>query len=237
MKAIGFIFARGGSKGLPRKSVKLLGGKPLIVHAIEQALASSYIKRVIVSTDCEVIARIAQKHGAEVPFMRPAELASDTAPERLAWRHAIEYVRANDKDSDFDVFVSVPTVAPLRKPEDIDACVEKLVSTDADTVFTVARTTRSPFFNMVTLDAEANARIVVPVESVFTRRQDAPACFDITPVCYASRPDAVLRHETLFGGVVKAVEVPVERAFDIDTPWDFHLVELIYNDLHRNDGE
>jgi N-acylneuraminate cytidylyltransferase len=233
MKAIGFIFARGGSKGLPRKNVKLLGGKPLITHAVEQALASTHINRVIVSTEDEEIARVAREYGAETPFMRPAELATDAAPERLAWRHAVEYLRANDPDGDFDVFVSVPAVAPLRSPEDIDACVNKLVSTDADTVFTVVKTTRSPFFNMVTLDAQANVRIAVPLDSTITRRQDAPSCWDITPLCYASRPDSILKYDTLFGGVVKAVEVPVERAFDIDTPWDFRLTELIYNDLHK----
>ena len=94
MKIVGFVFARGGSKGIPRKNLCLLGGKPLIVHAIEAALASRHISRVVISTEDEEIARVAREHGAEVPFMRPAELASDTAPEWLAWQHAIRAVTA-----------------------------------------------------------------------------------------------------------------------------------------------
>src|SRR5687767_5970077 len=86
---VGFIFARGGSKGIPRKNIRLLGGKPLIAYSIEAARASRFIERVIVSTDDPEIAKVAQQYGAEIPFIRPAELAQDNSPEWLAWQHAV----------------------------------------------------------------------------------------------------------------------------------------------------
>src|SRR5690349_10660690 len=121
MSVIAFIFARGGSKGIPRKNLRTLGGRPLLAWSIETAAACPEIDRVIVSTDDAEIAEVGRAHGAETPFMRPADLATDTSPEWLSWQHAIRTVRS--QSGPFDLFVSVPTTSPLRRPEDISAAI------------------------------------------------------------------------------------------------------------------
>ena len=112
MKVLGFVFARGGSKGVPGKNIKSLAGKPLITYSIEAGLESVLIDRVIVSTDDKEIKNYAILAGAEVPFIRPAQLASDDSPEWLSWQHAISEIRK--RDGDFDVFVSIPATSPAE---------------------------------------------------------------------------------------------------------------------------
>ncbi len=219
---VAFIFARGGSKGVPRKNIRPLGGKPLIAHAIDTARASRHIQRVVVSTDDAEIAAAARQHGAEVPFLRPAELASDTASEWLAWQHALTALA-----SPVDVFVSVPPTAPLRAVADVDACIEKLRAGDADIVVTVKRAERSPYFNMVCLDPDGAARLVIPPTGEIVRRQDAPKVYDMTTVAYAARPQFIMRSRGVFDGKVQAVIVPPERAVDIDTELDFAFAEFL----------
>jgi CMP-N-acetylneuraminic acid synthetase len=226
VRTVCFIFARGGSKGLPGKNIKHLAGKPLIGHAICIARASALIETVIVSTDDPAIAEAALSEGAEVPFMRPAELASDSAPEWLAWRHAIDWFeRARGP---FDIFLSLPPTSPFRSIQDVELCVKTLVSDpSADAVITVRDAERSPYFNMVSLDNQGYAALVIPPKGKLTRRQDAPQVFDITTVAYATRPTFVQRANHLFEGMVLSVQVPAERALDIDTPYDFEVAEAI----------
>lgn len=226
MRALAFIFARGGSKGVPRKNVKPLAGLPLIGHSIRIAKACPSLGDVIVSTDDDEIAETALALGAQVPFRRPAELASDTASEWLAWRHAIEWVR--DNRGMFDNFVSLPTTSPFRSVEDVEACIDILRRDPAtDVVTTVRKADRSPWFNMVTLDADGLAQLVIrPAEGV-VRRQDAPTVYDMTTVAYAARSRFVLERNGLFDGRMRVVEVPAERALDIDTPYDFAIADLI----------
>jgi CMP-N-acetylneuraminic acid synthetase len=220
------IFARGGSKGVPRKNVRMLAGKPLIAHAIEIARASTLIDRVFVSTDDLEIADVASRHGADVPFVRPASLARDDSPEWQAWQHAIRTL-AGDGPPDWAAFVSIPTTAPLRRVEDVDACITALLTSDADLVMTVRRAERSPYFNMVTMDDKGYARLVIEPAGAIARRQDAPAVYDITTVAYAARPAFVLSASSMFEGRVKAVVVAPERALDIDTELDFRMAECL----------
>ncbi len=228
------IFARGGSKGVTRKNVRLLAGKPLIAYAIKAALASALIDRVIVSTDDREIADVSAAFGAEVPFLRPVELARDDSPEWLAWQHAIRTLDGRDGSPKWDAFVSVPTTSPLRTVGDIDACVSALLAGDADIVITVRPAERSPYFNMVTLDDRGYARLAMPPARDTVRRQDAPVMFDITTVAYAARPAFVLSATSLFQGRVQAVVVPPERALDIDTEFDFRIAEFLLLDAQRS---
>jgi len=223
---IGCIFARGGSKGIPRKNIRPLAGKPLIAYAIETAKQSRYIRRVIVSTDDPEIAGIAIEWGAEVPFIRPPKLAGDKAPEWLAWRHAIEEIRKESGEMP-DVFVSIPPTSPLRSVSDIDRCISELLESDADIIITVKQADRSPYFNMVTLNEEGYARVVIQQDKTISRRQDAPVVYDMTTVAYAARPGFVMRASGIFQGRVKAVEIPPERAVDIDTELDFRFAEFL----------
>lgn len=224
---VGFIFARGGSKGLPRKNLRLLRGKPLLAHAIEAGRASRYVQRVIVSTEDAEIAETARRYGAEVPFVRPAELATDEASERLAWRHAIHALEAMPGEARVDVLVSLPATSPLRAVEDVDACVRTLLEGDADLVITVSEARRSPYFNMVVLDDAGYARLVVPPELEVRRRQDAPRVYDMATVAYAARREQALSERPWYQSKVRAVIVPLERAVDIDTELDLQFAEFL----------
>jgi CMP-N-acetylneuraminic acid synthetase len=228
MKAVAFIFARGGSKGLPGKNIRPLDGKPLIAWSIDHALAVKRIKRVIVSTDSEEIAVVARGYGAEVPFMRPAELARDDSPEWLAWRHALNYLRKTSGALP-EVMVSVPTTAPLRLSLDIENCLDAYGKGDVDMVITVTDAHRSPYFNMVKTNADGTVGLVNPPQSAIARRQDAPVVYDMATVCYVANPEFVMTHNATFDGRVKAVHVPTERAIDIDTLLDFNIAESLLN--------
>ena len=228
MKAVAFIFARGGSKGLPGKNIRPLNGKPLIVWSIEHALAVKRIDRVIVSTDSDEIAELARQYGAEVPFMRPAELAGDNSPEWLAWRHALNYLRESTGALP-EVMVSVPTTAPLRLPIDIENCLDEYEKGNADMVITVTDAHRSPYFNMVKTNADGSVGLVNPPQSTIARRQDAPVVYDMATVCYVANPEFVMTHNATFEGKVKAVNIPTERAIDIDTLLDFQIAESLLN--------
>jgi len=218
---VAFVFARGGSKGVPRKNLRLLAGKPLIAHAIGHAKAAAGVDRVVVSTEDPEIADVAREWGAEVPFMRPAELATDEAPEWLAWRHAIE------QTGDVGTFVCVPATAPLRQPGDIEACLGRLAEGGLDVVFAVTPAAHNPYFNMVTVDGDGLAHLAMQADESHHRRQSAPVMFDITTVCYAARPQFIERADGLFDGRVGVIEVPPERALDIDTEFDFRVAEAL----------
>jgi CMP-N-acetylneuraminic acid synthetase len=226
MKTVAFIFARGGSKGIPRKNLQDLGGMPLLGHAITCAQAVKSVDRVIVSTDDEQIAAVAQDFGADVPFLRPAELASDGAAEILAWQHALAETEA--RYGAFDIFLSVPTTAPLRAAEDLEKVLAAFVPGETDFVITVTPARRSPYFNMVTIDENGFARLAAEGASV-ANRQEAPRVYDMTTVAYASSPDFVRSGKKLFEGRVRAVEISAQRALDIDEPLDLEIARFLYS--------
>ena len=228
MKAIAFIFARGGSKGLPGKNIRPLNGKPLIAWSIEHALAVKRIDRVIVSTDSYEIAEIAREYGAEVPFIRPVELAGDNSAEWLAWQHALNYLMRSTGALP-EVMVSVPTTAPLRLPIDIESCLDEYEKGNTDIVITVSNAHRSPYFNMVKNNPDGSVGLVNPPQSTIARRQDAPAVYDMATVCYVANPVFVMTHNAIFEGKVRAVNIPIERAIDIDTLLDFQIAECLLN--------
>lgn len=229
---IGAIFARGGSKGIERKNLRLLEGKPLLAHAIETAKKVKLIQKIVVSTDDREIAQTARRWGAEVPFMRPAELAQDNSPEWLVWQHAINALKEIEGRKP-DVMVSVPATSPLRSAGDIEACLNMLLDSDADAAIAVTTTDRNPYFNMVVLE-NGYARPVVAPDKPIYRRQDAPVVYDMTTAVYAVKTDFVLRARSLFEGKIKAVVIPRERALDIDTELDLKFAEFLMNHENKN---
>ena len=228
MVNVAFVFARDGSKGVPGKNIKILGGKPLIGLSIECALKVSRIKRVIVSTDSQEIAAVAQQFGAEAPFIRPAELAQDDSPEWLAWRHALNYLLETTEVLP-EVMVSVPATAPLRLPLDVENCLDEYEGGGADIVITVTDARRSPYFNMVTINPDNTVHLVSPPQLPLISRQQAPVVYDMTTVCYAASTKFVMTHNSIFEGRVKAVHVPPARGLDIDTLLDFQIAESVFN--------
>ena len=224
MEIVGFIFARGGSKGLPGKNIRDFGGRPLIAWSIEQAKASGYINRVIVSTDSEEIAKVACQNGAEVPFLRPAELSKDDSREWLAWQHALQFLHQSEGVMP-DVMVSVPTTSPLRDVKDIKNCINKFQDNEADVVITVTDAHRNPYFNMVKDIGGGNVGLVIQPATAIFNRQNAPKVYDMTTVCYVARSSFIMSHKSLFEGRVAAVHVDPLTAIDIDTLFDFRIAE------------
>jgi CMP-N-acetylneuraminic acid synthetase len=224
MSTNAFIFARGGSKGLPGKNIKELAGKPLIQYSIETAKKISEIQNVFVSTDDQEIANVAKNCGAIV-INRPLELAGDQSPEWLAWRHAIHWVK--DNYGDFSCFVSLPATSPLRSASDVEAAMKKLANTTADICISVTPASRSPYFNMIKYCDESLIELVNKPQKGIYRRQDAPEIFDITTVVYVADPEFILDYNGIFAGKVTSIEVPKERAVDIDDIYDFKLAEAI----------
>ena len=226
METVAFIFARGGSKGLPGKNIKYFGGKPLLAWSIGHALAVRRIDRIIVSTDSNEIACIARQYGAEVPFIRPQKIAGDTSPEWLAWQHALNFLKTNEGRLP-NVMLSIPCTAPLRIPIDIENCLDEYAKGDVDVVVTVSEAHRSPFFNMVKQNYDGTVSLVNPPSSIVVRRQDVPEVYDMTTVAYVVRPEFVLENSSIFEGRVKAVNIPKERAIDIDNLLDFKIAEFL----------
>ncbi|WP_201582627.1 acylneuraminate cytidylyltransferase family protein [Psychrobacter jeotgali] len=224
MKNYAFIFVRGGSKGLPGKNIKKLAGKPLLSYSIETAKATPSIEKVFVSTDDKDIESIAQENGAIVIF-RPKELATDNAPEWLAWRHAIEWTISHY--GSFDEFISLPATSPLRSIEDVEGAILKRREQKADICIGVTPASRSPYFNMVKRSDDGVVELVNKPKDSLTRRQDAPKVFDITTVVYVSTPKFIMENYGLFSGKVTSIEVPKSRAVDIDDIYDFKLAEAI----------
>ena len=222
MKTYSFTFARGGSKGLPNKNILPLLGSPLISRAVDISKQSGVIDKCFVSTDCQIIADLAASSGAEI-IMRPSELATDTAKEFDAWKHAVSWVVS--KYGMFDKFVSLPCTAPLRSTEDILNCINAL-NDEVNIVLTMSPASRSPWFNMVKSNSTGLLEKVIHSPSI-TRRQDAPTCYDLTTVAYVSTPSYVLNSSSIWDGNVAGVIVPKERAIDIDDYYDFACAETL----------
>jgi CMP-N-acetylneuraminic acid synthetase len=230
MSTIACIFARAGSKGIPNKNIQLFNGRPLIIWSIEMALAINLIDQVYVSTDSEEIASIARSAGAIVPFIRPKELASDVSPEWLSWQHfLISFQNSNGELP--EIFLSLPTTSPLRSRNDIEKCVNEFKKGKADIVLGVTKSNRSPYFNMVTKDGENALNLVINEGGQFVRRQDTPEIFDLTTACYVGKPTFILEKGSIFEGRVVGVEIPSERAIDIDTPLDFQIAEFLHKSM------
>ncbi len=221
-----WIFARGGSKGLPRKNILLLGGRPLIAHAIEAGLQSELIDKVFVSTDDPEIADVAREYGAEVPFVRPAALAEDESPERLAWRHAAQWVRTSGLPA-MDVMVSLPPTSPLRTVEEVNQGIERFLDGGWDTIISVSRSRHHPSFNVVNMAEDGLVELVIPPHKG-VRRQDFNPVYDVVTAFYITSPGFVMRADSFWDGRVGAVEIPVEHAVDIDGELDFEFAQFLF---------
>ena len=230
MKTYAFIFARGGSKGVPSKNIKEICGKPLIAYSIEIAKEIEYIEKIYVSTEDDNIANVAKKYGADI-IPRPHNLAQDDAPEWLAWQHAVKWLE--EKGKSLDVFISLPTTSPLRNKKDITQCLASL-DEKTDMVVGVTEATRSPYFNMVKKNDGGFIDVLIKNDNCYTRRQETPAVFDMTTVAYVSRPDFIINSSGIFEGQVKGVEIPAERALDIDTELDFEIAEFLMDKVLKS---
>jgi CMP-N-acetylneuraminic acid synthetase len=223
------VFARGGSKGLPGKNLKVLGGLPLVAHSIRVGLEIPGVGGVLCSTDSEEIRTVAEQEGATAPFLRPAELADDESPEWLSWKHLARHLIEAGASPE-DLLVSLPATAPLRTVADVESAIAKHRTSGADVVVSYTPAARSPWFNMVTEGTDGFLRTVIETDGDgVSRRQDAPKVFDLATVVYVTTLGFVLGADSLFEGKVAGVEVPAERAIDIDTQLDFDIAEYLFD--------
>lgn len=222
MKTIITICARGGSAGVPGKNIRPLLGKPLIAHTIAQALACPGIDAVYVSTDSPLIADVARQTGAQVPFIRPAELATATAPKIPVVQHLVESVEHDG--TKIGRIVDLDPTSPLREIADIQACLE-LLDANTDVVITGCEAEKNPYFNMVEYQSDGNVGLVKRPASPVTGRQQAPKVYAMNASIYVWHRRTLSKG--LWDGRVKLYVMPRERSIDIDTPLDFKIVELL----------
>jgi len=224
------IPARGGSKGLPGKNIKDFCGKPLIAHTIEQAKQSKYIDRVIVSTEDDTIACTSLDYGAEVPFIRPVELAGDEVATIDVLLHAINWLE-NIGQYTFDIIVLLHVTTPLRSVADIDNCIALLVDEKADNIFSVAESHRNPYFNMVEEDTNGFVKLVK--EGCFSTRQSVPKVYDMNASIYSWWKNILKVEKKIFLKRTKVYVMPKERSIDIDDDLDFKIAEMLLKENIR----
>ena len=212
---------------MPNKNIQTFNGKPLISWAVELALEVKQINKVFVSTDSEEIAEIARMAGASIPFIRPSELATDTSPEWHSWQHFIKYL--TDKGGRLpEAFLSLPATSPLRSINDVENCLNEFKKGRVDFVVGITPSQRNPYFNMVKKGEDNQVNLVIQQVEKYSRRQDTPEIFDLTTVCYVGKPSTILTKNSIFEGKVAGVEIPRERAIDIDTELDFQIAEFLF---------
>lgn len=226
------ICARGGSKSIKNKNIKFFCGKPLIAHSIEMAFSIKEINRVIVSTDSKKIASISKKFNAEVPFLRPKNLATDTSPEWKTWQHLIQFLKKSEKKMP-DIIISVPTTSPLRSSDDLKNAIKKFLNNKrSDVLITVTEARRNPYFNMVKVNKSGFLDIVVNQKNIVSNRQQAPKVFDVCTLAYVTTPEYILKSSHMFKGNVDYYEVDKSRSIDIDDRYDFNLAQDLYGKIY-----
>lgn len=219
--------ARGGSKGIPGKNLRMLAGKPLLAHAIECSLASPDIDHVVVSTESDDILSVAREYGADTPFVRPVELATDTAPMLPVLQHTIEECERYYRKQ-VDLLVLLDPTGPLRTPADIATCIKLLRQSGCDAVISGNQAHRSPYFNMVSPTDEFVSLTIAPSGNV-GRRQDSPTVYDLNTVVWVYTRHALMQEQARIPKKSKLYLVPPERALDIDSEFDFELLEFVYS--------
>jgi CMP-N-acetylneuraminic acid synthetase len=226
MRVLGLVPARGGSKGVPRKNIRPLGGKPLLAWTAEAALASRRLSRVVLSTDDEEIAEVGRGVGLEVPFLRPAELASDTAPTLPAVRHAILALEAlGDR---FDAVCLLQPTSPFRTTETIDGCIDLFEHSGADSLVTTLRVPAEYNPHWVYFARGDRELYLATGEAMpVPRRQDLPPASHREGSVYVTRRDVVIEHGSLYGARLIGYEVDPARAINIDTLDDWARAEQL----------
>jgi len=221
---LGIIPARSGSKRLPGKNLRVLGRMSLLGHAVASAREASTLDRFIVSTASVEIADEARRHGAEVPFLRPPELATDDAAMVPVLQHALRWLEVSEGLRP-DLVVTLQPTSPFRSGADIDRAVKKLLETDADSAQTVTEACYHPFF-MSTLDGD-RAIPLFPDGHRLPRRRDAPPAYQPSGAVYVTRHHVLMKLGRITGEDNRAVVMEFEASVNIDTEWDFKLAELI----------
>ena len=219
------ICARSGSKGIKNKNIAKIKNKNLLQITIELAKKVKEIDKIILSTDSLKIANLGRKYGADVPFIRPKHLSKDNSSEWSVWKHAVKFCQ---KNYNFQNVIILPVVSPLRKLIDIDKSIKLFKKNKKKAVITVSESSRNPYFNMVTLDKNKNAKLVISKKKTVFRRQDAPKVYDISTISYILSKDLINKRKSLFDCQLVAEIIPKSRSLDIDDKFDLEIARILY---------
>ena len=221
MNVLAIIPARSGSKGVPNKNARLLGGKPLIAYSIEQAQSSKFIRDIIVSTDSEEIGEMAKKFGAQVPFIRPAHLSSDTAKSIDVVIHAVEFLKEQGKN--YDAFILLQPTSPFREVSLIDSAIAQFSSSDMDSLVSVSKVPYeyNPHW-VYEINENGFLSLATGEKQIIPRRQDLPQAFHRDGNIYISSVDVLLKKRSFYGEKLGFIETKSEINVNIDTmdDWD-----------------
>ncbi|WP_312470778.1 acylneuraminate cytidylyltransferase family protein [Neobacillus sp.] len=217
---LAIIPARGGSKGIPRKNIRDLAGKPLIAWTIGEGKKSKYIDRIILSSEDSEIIEVAKAYGAEVPFIRPRHLAEDQTPGIDPVIHALKEL------PNYDFVVLLQPTSPMRQVEDIDGCIEKMFETGAPACVSVTYPEKSPYW-MYTIKDNELIEPLIPQNEIVTRRQELPIVYSLNGAVYVARTDRLLETKSFITTQTSAYIMPNSRSYDIDTEDDFLLCEFL----------
>lgn len=228
MRTVAIICARGGSKGVPGKNIRLLAGKPLLAYTIEHALACKGIKRTIVSTDSDEIAKVAREYGAEVPFMRPKELATDQISKIPVLQHAINFIE-KEEGKKLDIIVDLDPTSPFREVSDIERCLETLKKKDTDSVVTIYEAHHNPYFNMLEEKGDYLVLSKKPKKPIL-RRQDAPRVYQMNACVFAVWRNMLMKKGTYFTNKMRGILMPIERSLMIDTEYEFKIADFLMSE-------
>lgn len=224
LRVLGVVPARGGSKGVPRKNIRLLGGKPLLQYTAEAALESRALARVVLSTDDAEIAEVGRRCGLEVPFLRPVDLALDSTPTLPVIQHATRFLEAaGDR---FDAICILQPTTPLRRASYIDACIDRLEQSGADAVVTLVPVPVEHNPHWVYFEREDGRIELSTGEKVpIARRQELPPAYRREGSVYVTRRDLVMERGTIFGDRVMGVVLDPSACVDINTPDEWAKAE------------
>lgn len=224
MEILALVPARGGSKGLPGKNILPLGGKPLIAWTIEAALGSRFISECIVSTDNEEIASVARAAGASVPFLRPANLADDTASSLDVVLHTLEWAKGQGKK--YDTLLLLQPTSPLRTAEDIDSALDLFSGTNLKSCVSICETEHSPYWAF-SLDDAGRLHEILPTPEKSSRRQDLPVTYQANGALYIENLEWLLEKKTFIARETIGFVMPCIRSVDIDSALDMLVAEAI----------
>ncbi|NLI91353.1 MAG: acylneuraminate cytidylyltransferase family protein [Peptococcaceae bacterium] len=226
-KVLGLITARGGSKSIPRKNLKLLAGKPLIAWTIEEALKSCYLDRLILSSDDIEIIEVARAWGCEAPFVRPIELAQDDTPGIEPVIHAL-----NNINEHYHYIILLQPTSPLRTADDIDGCLSYCIQEDAPVCVSVCLADQNPYW-MHTLNEHHRLCPLLKTEAEIKQRQESPRVYVENGAIYVARTDYLLMKKRFITRDTLAYIMPRERSWDIDDDWDFFYCTFLKSGTGR----
>jgi N-acylneuraminate cytidylyltransferase len=224
---LAIIPARGGSKGIPKKNIRIMMGRPLIAWSIDAAKKSKYIDRLILSSEDEEIIRVARDWGCEAPFIRPRELSLDETPGVDPVIHAINMI------SGYEYGVLLQPTSPLRNADDIDNCIEQCLANNVSTCVSVVESAKSPYW-MYALDDGGGMHPLIDKSVYYDRRQDLPKVYSLNGAVYVFRCEELLRHRKFVMEDTSAYVMPAERSIDIDTELDWLYFSAL---LQKNAGK